>query len=174
MTHGFLLVMGGFTLNRGDENLGILSYERFIKLEQEGDIELPTITREEIEDKSKGDGLSKAIAVLQAIWFIVQCIARRVQGLDITELELTTIALCSISTVTYLFWWYKPLNIKCPVRVYLKPDSDYVYVSKLTRSTTITDPDIISLVIDGGEEAASESQDVVSGLFQLVAIDNFV
>jgi hypothetical protein len=31
---------------------------------------------EDIMDKSKGDAFSKGIACLQALWFIIQCIAR--------------------------------------------------------------------------------------------------
>jgi len=38
---------------------------------------MPLITdSEEIKDKSKGDGLAKAIAVTQLIWFSVQLIMR--------------------------------------------------------------------------------------------------
>ena len=178
MTHGFLLVMGGFVLHRGDENLGVITYNRFIKLEQAGDIEFPTITREEIEDKSKGDGLSKAITLLQTIWFVTQCIARRAQGLSITELELATIALCSMSIATYIFWWYKPLNIKCPVRVYLKADSNYAYVSNLTRATTITDLEITNLVIGAAlqdtERLSGDTETVSASVLYLTIANRLI
>ena len=77
------------------------------------------ITEDEISDRSKGDGLSKIIFVLQTSWFIVQCIARHVQGLDLTQLELTTLAMASLNGITCLLWWQKPLAARTIVTVYL-------------------------------------------------------
>jgi len=79
---------------------------------------LPTLTDEEIEDRSKADGLTKVIAVLQTPWFVLQCVARYHQGLALTELELVTLALASLNFATYAIWWYKPLNVKVPIRIY--------------------------------------------------------
>lgn len=82
--------------------------------------ELLPVVREEIRDKSKGDLLSKVIAILQMTWFIVQCAARPSQGLAVTELELATLALASLNVVTYFLWWDKPLDVKEPVKVYFR------------------------------------------------------
>ncbi len=73
---------------------------------------LAAISRETIEDKSKGDALSKTISVLQISWFIVQCVARAIQHLPITLLEMTALAFAGLSIITYLLWWHKPLNVK--------------------------------------------------------------
>jgi hypothetical protein len=62
------------------------------------------IAKEEIQDKSKGDIISKGIVVLQTGWFVMQCIARRTQGLPITELELVTIAYAALNFVIYWMW----------------------------------------------------------------------
>ena len=78
------------------------------------------ITEEEIEDRSKGDALSKIIFILQSSWFICQCIARLVQGLSLTQLELTTLALASLNGMTFILWWDKPLVVRAPVRVYMR------------------------------------------------------
>ena len=78
------------------------------------------ITEDEITDRSKGDALSKIIFMLQSSWFIMQFIARRVQGLSFTQLELTTLALASLNGITFMLWWDKPLGAHIPVRVYLK------------------------------------------------------
>jgi len=83
------------------------------------DFELP-VTEEDIEDRSKGDFLSKFIAILQTTWFILQCVARVVQQIEMTSLELVTLALASLNGVTYFFWWHKPLDVKVPVEVHLK------------------------------------------------------
>ena len=74
---------------------------------------LPTITEEEIKDKSKGDGLTKTIAIFQLLWFSVQLIGRLVKGWAATELEVLTFATCILTVVIYFFWWNKPLDVHC-------------------------------------------------------------
>ena len=83
-------------------------------------IDLPNITEREIKDRSKGDILSKSLTVIQTGCFVVQCIARLIADLQVTELELTTVAIAVTNTATYLFWWNKPLNVECTVPVPLK------------------------------------------------------
>ncbi len=73
---------------------------------------LVAISSETIEDKSKGDALSKAFSILQISWFILQCIARYIQHLPITLLEMTALAFAGLSIIMYFLWWYKPLNVK--------------------------------------------------------------
>lgn len=65
-----------------------LTIDALKRLFSESLIRFPTITEDEINDKSKGDALSKCIALLQLSWFIAQIITRAVQGLAITEIEL--------------------------------------------------------------------------------------
>ena len=83
-------------------------------------IAFPTITAAEIHDEGRGDFLSKAITIviLQSIWFITQCIARGVEGIALTELELVTLALASLNGLMYYFWWDKPLGVKEPIKLY--------------------------------------------------------
>ncbi|KDR77170.1 hypothetical protein GALMADRAFT_155817 [Galerina marginata CBS 339.88] len=100
-THGYFIQMGGFILLKN------------------GEIDFPKITEEEIRDRSKGDGLSKALVILQTSWFIAQCVARRTQGLTITELELITAAYAVLNGIMYFLWWNKPLDVRCPVPVHL-------------------------------------------------------
>ena len=67
------------------------------------------ISKQDIEDKSKADGLAKTLVCVQALWFCVQCVSRIAQKLPITLLELNTFAhsLCALSV--YILWWHKPL-----------------------------------------------------------------
>ena len=81
-------------INEVDVVEGVLTLECFKALLRRNRIAFPTISKDEIDDKSKGDALSKGIAYLQLAWFIAQIITRAAQGLAITELELTTAALC--------------------------------------------------------------------------------
>ena len=111
--------MGGFMLFEGNIAKGVLSPERFSELHSAGKIEFPNLTVEEMEDRSKSDGFSKTIALGQTLWFVAQCISRRVQHLDLTLIELLTLSLAVLNGFMYFLWWYKPLDVRCPVRVYL-------------------------------------------------------
>lgn len=99
----------------GDEVLeGLVTFDSFKKLLTANLVRCPTITEDEINDKSKGDALSKGIALMQLSWFIVQIFARAAQGLEITELELTTAALAGLNGIMYFFWWSKPRDVRFP------------------------------------------------------------
>ena len=106
--------MGGFYLYRGKVPIRALSAKDMATLVRLG--YNPPLA-EDIEDKSKGDWLSKGVALLQTIWFVAQCIARHVQHLSITQLEIVTLAYCTINITIYLCWYSKPLNVERPIRV---------------------------------------------------------
>ena len=103
----------------GDERKGVLTLDKLRYHLREGEIAFPSITEEEIEDRSKANGLAKGIAVLQTTWFIAQCISRTAQGLIITEIELITLVIASVNGLLYFLWWNKPLDVKCCVPVLL-------------------------------------------------------
>jgi len=130
--------MGGFTLDVAGVEI-VLDYESFFellkidtyntsnshgkrryqpRLNHPVEIAFPKITAAEIQDKARGDFLSKMIVILQSLWFIVQCTSRGKQGFALTELELVTLALVSLNAVIYYFWWDKPLGIKVPIKLY--------------------------------------------------------
>ncbi|KAG6830146.1 hypothetical protein H0H92_002010 [Tricholoma furcatifolium] len=75
------------------------------------------ISEKEILDRSKGDVLSKSLVVLQITWFMVQTLARTIQHLAITELEVATLAFALLNIVIYFCWWNKPLNVNCPILI---------------------------------------------------------
>ena len=118
-THGYFIQMGGFMLFEGNVAKGVLSPGRFSELLTAGSIEFPTVTVEEIEDRSKADGFSKTIALGQTLWFVAQCIARRAQNLDLTLVELLTLSLAALNGLMYFLWWHKSLDVRCPIRIYL-------------------------------------------------------
>lgn len=74
----------------------------------------PTITKEDIWDRSKSDHFAKAFAFVQAGWIILQVIARATQRLSITPLELFTAAFIVPSLATAYFWASKPQNVAEP------------------------------------------------------------
>ncbi|KAF8516558.1 hypothetical protein BU17DRAFT_50787 [Hysterangium stoloniferum] len=118
-THGHFIQMGGFMLYSGQDAKGTLSPERLKEFHGKGIIQFPTIKKEEIQDRSKGDALSKGLVVIQTTWFIIQCIARKAEGLDTTQIELLTLALAALNGVMYFLWWDKPLDVRWPVPVQL-------------------------------------------------------
>ena len=104
----------------GEEPKGILSLEWLEELHAMNQIDFPKVTEAELEDRSKGDPLGKGLVVLQTSWFIAQCIARASQHLVVTELELVTLAFAALNGLMYFLWWNKPLDVRCPVPVYIK------------------------------------------------------
>ncbi|KAF9566500.1 hypothetical protein CPC08DRAFT_778642 [Agrocybe pediades] len=97
-------------------------------LQMDGRIDLSEITEARIKpDRSKADGFSKAIALLQTSWLIIQCISRlSTKHLTLTELELATAALATLSLFVFILWWNKPFNAEVPIAITLSgphPDS---------------------------------------------------
>ena len=120
--HGFFLEMGGFLIVNEDPatrscTTQVLTMDLFETLLFDDNFTFPDITAAEIQDKSKGDALSKIIALLQTTWFIVHCLVRFEQGLAVTSLELITLTLASQNAITYAFWWHKPLGVHEPVKI---------------------------------------------------------
>ncbi|KAJ7592047.1 hypothetical protein C8J56DRAFT_1131469 [Mycena floridula] len=117
MAHGFFFAMGGFVSHSGfpittlrqisDESDAAKGYRKDIR----------GLREEEIEDRSKGDALSKGLALFQVLWFIAQCIGRQIQHLPITALEIATIAFAVLNIFIWLLWWNKPLGTDIPIRI---------------------------------------------------------
>ncbi|PVF91504.1 hypothetical protein CPB86DRAFT_878488 [Serendipita vermifera] len=131
-THGFFVTMGGFHAftreNKekprvtcdSDTPWYPLHRREVMELFKKGDIELPL--EAEIQDKSKTDWLAKALVILQTGWFVVQCIARGVAHLPLSELEIVTLAYTTMNVGIYAAWWDKPRNVDRPIRVYIPRD----------------------------------------------------
>ncbi|CAG7852232.1 SubName: Full=Uncharacterized protein {ECO:0000313/EMBL:CCA67623.1} [Serendipita indica DSM 11827] len=75
-------------------------------------------TPAELQDKCKSDGLAKFLVLVQVLWFITQCIGRKVSGLPLTELEVITLGYTLLTVAMYIAWWDKPYQVTFPVRVY--------------------------------------------------------
>jgi hypothetical protein len=70
-----------------------------------------------ISDRSKASALAKTLVVMQVLWFVVQTIARVLEGLLITHLEVVCLAFTLFNIGMYACWWDKPLDVECPVEV---------------------------------------------------------
>ncbi|KAF7972794.1 hypothetical protein HWV62_17078 [Athelia sp. TMB] len=120
-THAFFALSRGFRYYDYDgKPWEALSATEVLRLVRRGKLIPPT--RAEIKDRSKGDVVTKMVAIIQTLWFVMQCMARWSQNLPMTQLEVMTLAYTAITLVIYAFWWEKPLNVACPIRVpYIAP-----------------------------------------------------
>ena len=124
ITHGFYAGMGGFVFDVSHEEAPYLPASNgrrtrltltpiaIIRLAESGII--PQISEDEIKDKSKSDGVAKALACLQASWMVLQVIGRVGYRLPVTLLEINTIGHVICAFAIYLLWWHKPRFIKQP------------------------------------------------------------
>ena len=79
------------------------------------------LTRAEIEDKGKADIFVKTAALIQILWLVVAGVARLIQGLALTTLELSTLAYIPCALLVFYLWWEKPYNVAVPTVVVLGP-----------------------------------------------------
>ena len=156
-SHGFLLSMGGFSLHCEGKHMPLSPshLERLIKLNW---VKFPAISEDEIKDKSKADFLTKSIAVLQTLWFVVQCIARLAQKLALTEVELVTMAFVVLNVALYWAWRDKPLDVQCPVvlRLVEKDGVDIVtfdQVQEVLYGEKTDEESLNTIVAEEGESA---------------------
>ncbi|KAJ7304594.1 hypothetical protein DFH08DRAFT_976776 [Mycena albidolilacea] len=77
--------------------------------------EICSVDAEDIQDKSKGDALSKGVAMIQGLWFTIQCLARFQQHLPVTNLEVATLAFAVVNVFIWFLWWNKPLDVQRPI-----------------------------------------------------------
>lgn len=142
MTHGFYAGMGGYVIDL--DSTGIESGPTFIPQASRLTLTprgvhllaecglLPEVSKEEIEDKSKTDGIGKFLSCLQAGWMLVQVVDRLVLDLPVTLLEVNTIGHVLCALAIYVLWWDKPRWIQEPTRVegeHLRRVCAFMYMS---------------------------------------------
>jgi len=106
--------MGGFLLYVNDIPRATLTPDELLHFVDSSSVDMPVITEAEIEDRSKEDVLSKGVAILQLVWFVVQIVARYAQNLGITPLEMDTLAVVAVACIAYGLWWKKPKEVHLP------------------------------------------------------------
>lgn len=123
MAHAFFVLANGFVyFDRDGAPSAILLPADVLKHVKDGTLIPPS--RAELKDRSKGDGISKAFAIIQTLWFVIQCSARRLEHLPMTQLEVMTLAYTAVTVAIFASWWHKPLNIACPIQVPTKVEEE--------------------------------------------------
>lgn len=80
-------------------------------------IEYPNVTQEELWDKSKQDTITKVITCFQIGYLVLQCLGRATQGLVITTMELSALAIVVCTILTSICWLRKPLDVRTPIKL---------------------------------------------------------
>ena len=131
MTQAFFLEMGGLALDMSHdpERVWPIGFDRltlspagYIYLLKHGWADsvprLSELSSENINDRSKANGLAKAIVCAQAVWFCVQFVSRLCGGLPISLLELNTFAHATCALLIYILWWEKALDVGEPILIH--------------------------------------------------------
>ncbi|KAI9796676.1 MAG: hypothetical protein M1833_006016 [Piccolia ochrophora] len=145
-THSFFASTGGFAFDIGNETFAgdkekyifpsdcpqriTLTARGVALLAKCG--HLPDISKEDILDKSKANGLAKALVILQASWMLLQILGRLIAKLPVTLLEVNTVAHVLCALLMYLMWWNKPLLPQEPITLsgeWVKPLVAFMYMS---------------------------------------------
>ncbi|KAJ5725885.1 uncharacterized protein N7483_007242 [Penicillium malachiteum] len=96
-----------------------LNCRQILALRKTGILErLPDISTDEIQDKSKADSFLRVITVIQILWLCVQTIARWVEGLAVTQLEIATVAFAICAVLMYHICWAKPKGVDIPITAF--------------------------------------------------------
>ncbi|KAM7189292.1 hypothetical protein V8F20_010200 [Naviculisporaceae sp. PSN 640] len=96
----------------------ILNGPQLLEARRAGIIErLPNITENEIQDKSKSNGLVSALAILQISWLIVQVITRAAQGRQSSQIEISALAFAACAVFTYSLLFNQPKDVQTPTVV---------------------------------------------------------
>jgi hypothetical protein len=105
LTHAFLLQMGGIALVTPSGESFRPSPEHFMALAKSGEVIVPALRKDDIEDKSKADWVVKALTVIQIIRFALGLLGRAIQHLPISTLELFTVIIIFYTFLSYVCWW---------------------------------------------------------------------
>ncbi|OCL07626.1 hypothetical protein AOQ84DRAFT_408530 [Glonium stellatum] len=115
MRHAFFADMGGFMLSSPDFPDFPIDGCQLAYLVEQKYIRLPEVDVRTIWDRNKADGFARLITSVQIAWFCIKCIARWIQRLTLSTLELTTFAFIIATLNTLFFWNHKPLDVTTPI-----------------------------------------------------------
>lgn len=114
MEQSFFADMGGVRIKLEDDEFPVTSKHIYV-LFKLGLIQLDAITPAAIEDRSKADVVAKIFTIVQTSWFLLASLARLIQHISMTSLELSTIAFVVCTIGTNIMWWSKPKDVFVPI-----------------------------------------------------------
>lgn len=121
LVHAEFAVAGGIRVKSpGSNKIMPKRIESLKKAVESGQINEPPISKEELKSRSKSDGVVKLIALLQITWFGLQALFRAIQHLQVTALEIMTVAFVFLTVLIYAIWWNRPQDIEYPIIITLQ------------------------------------------------------
>ena len=121
LVHAEFAVAGGIRVKSPDsDEIMPKRIESLKKAVESGQINGPQISKEELKSRSKSDGAVKLIALLQITWFGLQALFRAIQHLQVTPLEIITVAFFVLAVLIYAIWWNRPQDIEYPIIITLQ------------------------------------------------------
>jgi hypothetical protein len=108
-THCFFANMGGFYYEGKYSKFPLTALQM---AKDPARFERPTITEEEIRDRSKQDWFAKVVAALQFLQLALSLIVRTQQGLAFSQLETITLGFAVCGVFIYLIYLYKPQKVE--------------------------------------------------------------
>ena len=125
LEQGFYAAMGGYIVSIEEQDEWILDDGKTVTpagiLALAGLDMLPDVDKSTVTVKSKADGVTKTLVVIQAVWMVIQSLVRQ-SGLHVTLLELNTLAHVVCAVAMYGLWWKKPQDVKESMEIQLELD----------------------------------------------------
>ncbi|KAL8396770.1 hypothetical protein RB594_003740 [Gaeumannomyces avenae] len=175
LSHAFYARMGGFvhvTVDN-DESGGprmrrarlesVESYCRFLNQCASEKRAVHLRSESDIQGLVKSDHIAKVLAITQALYLVLDCIARTNQGLSISPLELSTAAYVLAAAATYGFWWHKPQDVAHVTQLCGDPEPSGT--SGYKRAELIDDNHAFSIVFEVTSYLAPYVFHLVAALF---------
>ena len=115
---------------------------------------MPSITADDINDKSKTDSFARAVSVAQITWIVVQVLARVARRLAVSQLEIAVLAFSSCAIMIYILHWKKPKGVLVPYTVLTFPGPIPVEIAR--KKSIIKKRDSIFQLFFGGTKDARQ------------------
>lgn len=119
MQHAFFAEMGGFILHPVKSTPFPVNNKHILWLIQNKFMDPPRVSKKDIWDKSKADHLIKTIVCIQICWLMITTVARAIQKLAITTIELATVSIVFCTVATYFCWFHKPADVTIPIELHI-------------------------------------------------------
>ncbi|KAK0510559.1 hypothetical protein JMJ35_006991 [Cladonia borealis] len=140
LVHAEFAVAGGIRVKSPEtDKIMPKRIEALRKAVESGQIKEPPISKEELKSRSKSDGVVKLIVLLQITWFGLQALFRAIQHLQVTPLEIMTVAFFVLAVLIYAIWWNQPQDIEYPIIITLQNAGNRIETSKGVNVGTKTD-----------------------------------
>ncbi|KAI4116349.1 MAG: hypothetical protein LQ338_007731 [Usnochroma carphineum] len=109
--------MGGVWLHPKDSQPFPVNAPQLSYLIAAGYMAVPSLTEDEIWDKSKADRFAKIMACGQIGWLVLQCVGLAIQRLPITPLEFATFGFAILLLATFALWFEKPADVDTATKI---------------------------------------------------------